>query len=677
MKISVVKHHTKATVTDFDTFEEVAKFISQYKPAADGNMWSPAIYKNNYKNNDNFGWVPSVFAIDIDKHLSIEHAKLRCDSLGLRYAILPTQFHRKDKPTKGIEDRYRIIFELSKPIMLVKDFEATWHKVKGMFPELDEACSDQSRGYYFSTSVYAINTEGKLLDPEVGEEKIIVKSSLKKPTGERGKLSSETIAFLLEGKTPVGRNDSTHKAFRNMYSANYSEEEAVRLVCNAPIEFTSGKDGFTHEDVAKMAHRIWSKGDTKYPHIPLDSNEKFKNFILQSDVIIDAEGIEAPIIVNQELLERRKISEDALRKVLQKDYKQYAATNVKVCYRVYDPNNSFITKTEDNGICSYNTYVPPAWQKMHFYGRAEAPQKVDKIPSLIDRFLKHLVNNNKDSYEYLLDWLATAVQSRNLTVLTLIGNEGVGKGLLSDIMQHIVGNSNFNKVRANFFEGRFNSQILNKKLVLLDELKINSTKEYSLFKDLVNAELEIEAKGKDALLCKNYASFILASNELNAVQPPPDDRRFSMIHLNTIKLPETDLAPHIPELRDNAEMAYEFARYLLYRKVTRQMNIPYKDKSKIAQVMDAGLKDWESYFIYEFLEKHLNQTLPLKEVQEHIALNTSLRAPPGRRSIENLAKRFPQYFKLKQDKQGLRHVFIEASPKTESDSLYELLETNH
>jgi len=140
----------------------------------------------------------------------------------------------------------------------------------------------------------------------------------------------------------------------------------------------------------------------------------------------------------------------------------------------YSPNVRDSLFKNDEGLWNYNLYIPPEWLERNFRSKGVEKIPETKLPNMYKTFLMHLVNNDKESYEYVLDWLATAIKSRNYTILTTIGNQGIGKGVLGEIMRELLGPKNFYKTECRLLTKDFNKQILNKKLVYIDELKIKN-----------------------------------------------------------------------------------------------------------------------------------------------------------------------------------------------------------
>ena len=90
--------------------------------------------------------------------------------------------------------------------------------------------------------------------------------------------------------------------------------------------------------------------------------------------------------------------------------------------------------------------------------------------------------------------------------------QGAGKGVLRDLFFKLFSNL-ICSVSNETYNDKFNSELLNKKIVIFDEIDFKSLK-YSKLKDITGSgTLRIENKGKDALIVPNVSSWLLFTNE--------------------------------------------------------------------------------------------------------------------------------------------------------------------
>ena len=218
------------------------------------------------------------------------------------------------------------------------------------------------------------------------------------------------------------------------------------------------------------------------------------------------------------------------------DRKTINKLDIRPCEFTYDPFKR--ERVYENGdlITYFNTYEPPKWMLDEYGQYLKYVEKVDTIPKRYEKFFKHLTDDKKSEYDYILSWLANAIQNRNFCVLSAIGAPGIGKGVLGEIMVGLVGSSNFCKTDNRLIRKDFNSQFKNKRLVFCDEINIKKTDHMNKFKDLINQRIEIEGKGENAVNSENFASIYIASNNMDSLFVPENDRRFSIIELTSKRL---------------------------------------------------------------------------------------------------------------------------------------------
>lgn len=85
IKLSRITANTNATISVCSNLTELGKFITE-------NDWSPMIFKNSYRNNNNFQST-TILALDIDKDCTLEQGlELFKD---YKHVIGTTRHHQK------------------------------------------------------------------------------------------------------------------------------------------------------------------------------------------------------------------------------------------------------------------------------------------------------------------------------------------------------------------------------------------------------------------------------------------------------------------------------------------------------------------------------------------------------------------------------------------------------
>ncbi len=153
-------------------------------------------------------------------------------------------------------------------------------------------------------------------------------------------------------------------------------------------------------------------------------------------------------------------------------------------------------------------------------------------------FLNHMRDNicgeNTRLYEYLLGWMARAVQfpaRQGGTAVVLRGKQGTGKSFFIKFFGQLFGRHFLHVSNAKHLVGTFNHHLRDCVVLFGDEAFYAGDKKHeSVLKTLVTESvLQYEAKGVDAEQGPNYVHLMMASNSEWVVPTAKDDRRFFVL----------------------------------------------------------------------------------------------------------------------------------------------------
>jgi hypothetical protein len=158
-----------------------------------------------------------------------------------------------------------------------------------------------------------------------------------------------------------------------------------------------------------------------------------------------------------------------------------------------------------------------------------------------ESFLAHIRDNicdsNQELVDYLLGWMACAVQRPHEpghTAVVFRGKQGTGKGFFAQHFGKLFGR-HYLPVRdsAHIF-GQFNGHMEDCVVLFADEsFWVSSTKQESMLKALITEpEFMAERKGQDARRAHNCVHLIMASNEKWVVPVRGADRRFFVLDVS-------------------------------------------------------------------------------------------------------------------------------------------------
>jgi Family of unknown function (DUF5906) len=321
----------------------------------------------------------------------------------------------------------------------------------------------------------------------------------------------------------------------------------------------------------------------------------------------------------------------------------------------YNPNSSDFLY-EEGLIKSVNLYRPAEWQVPYFFDGKKVPNS--ELPTDYENFFRHLVGSSQLSYDYTISFLAACVQKNKkaFTYYTMLGSQGIGKGVLFEIVRALVGKNNATLVEATkLAEMKFNDKLRNKKVIFFDELTIRNAEDDSVMKQFVNPEIDIEAKGVDKKSYTNYACVMVASNELGNLKIEQGDRRYSFVDTtkNTLlkfvaeQYPELTLRQYVEERLLNPDNIKRLGEYLLNYEI---------NKTYIEQIIDSEarknqkfnrLQDWEVDVFRQLAPKFAGKELEAAEATAEIrTICNNNKINPGRERWKKLSELSPGFFKF-------------------------------
>jgi len=418
-------------------------------------------------------------------------------------------------------------------------------------------------------------------------------------------------------------------------------------------------------DILYAAASAWSKSDIvlliteKYPFIDHHNLENLieditstmptyhlKQKIKRCKIVQDISGDDMCYMLDPASKDIMRIKETKITRLCAT--KEERRSILKAIYPAQFTYNPFeATRLYRNNLdWFYNSYMPPTWYEEVFYSNGNNTiNKRNLIPPLYQEFFNHLVKNHKSSYDYVLKWLANSIKDRNYCVLTAIGNQGIGKGVLGEIMRFLVGEKNFHTSDTRLITKDFNKQFKNKRIVFCDEIQILKIEHVNKFKALINDMIEIEGKGENAVEVKNYASIYIASNNFDSIRLTDDDRRFSIIELTDEKLIKKMSTSQINQLIEPKNIQ-QLAEFLWYLPVDEdEMKTPFRS-SRTEEVRLAGLKDWEEWLFDDYAVDHAGEDIKLSIVSEAVEEEFGSKFKPSRRALKKLQAVYPKKYDL-------------------------------
>ncbi len=156
-------------------------------------------------------------------------------------------------------------------------------------------------------------------------------------------------------------------------------------------------------------------------------------------------------------------------------------------------------------------------------------------------YLQHIKNvicsGNKDYYDYLIKYMAHAIQKpeeKPEVAIVLKGGRGTGKGMFVNLFGELFRPHFLQISNPKHLTGNFNGHLKDKMILFVDEAYwAGDQKGESVLKTYITEEyFVIEQKGLDAYFIKNYLRIFMASNDDWVIPAGHDERRFFVLKIN-------------------------------------------------------------------------------------------------------------------------------------------------
>ena len=166
-----------------------------------------------------------------------------------------------------------------------------------------------------------------------------------------------------------------------------------------------------------------------------------------------------------------------------------------------------------------------------------------------EKFKAHLLSNICNGvdvqYNYLMQWLAWAVQNpgRRAEIAVVVrGEEGTGKGIFAGQAGLLFGKHFLQVTRAEHLTGRFNSHLQQCSFLFVDEAYFagDRSTEGALKAIITEKVMMIEPKGTDPYPVRNCLHVVMSSNSDWVVPAGPHARRYFVLDVSEEHLQDLD-----------------------------------------------------------------------------------------------------------------------------------------
>ena len=199
-----------------------------------------------------------------------------------------------------------------------------------------------------------------------------------------------------------------------------------------------------------------------------------------------------------------------------------------------------------------------------------------------------LCNDDKEKYEYILNWIANMFQHpyrMGETLLAFQGSEGIGKNTFWDMLIRAFGKFAVCLTDPGSMTGNFNSGVAEKILVVLNEAFWEGDKKgHSILKGFVTDEfVESKKKHVDSIMIKNTSHLVIMTNHEAVAPMSTGDRRIVTFDVSDIKARDREYFGKLrSEMEEGGSEAFVYS--MLNRDISKFNigNIPNSNHSESA-----------------------------------------------------------------------------------------------
>lgn len=228
---------------------------------------------------------------------------------------------------------------------------------------------------------------------------------------------------------------------------------------------------------------------------------------------------------------------------------------------------SRVTCKPNNNIGKYDFNV---WEK--FKADVKIEYDIDKLKPLFDYIFEIICDSQEILYKYIISWLRYICknpQTKTGKVLVFQSDkQRAGKGtFINWLMFHVFGKTSSYGTSLTKLTQKFNSFLINKSLIVVDELPTTSAKFHNTFdilKSLITEPyLDIEYKGKESIQTDNLCNFIFSTNNEKSIKIEKCDGRYVIFKINESKVGDIEFWNHVHTNVFTEDMGIHFFNYLI------------------------------------------------------------------------------------------------------------------
>ena len=310
-----------------------------------------------------------------------------------------------------------------------------------------------------------------------------------------------------------------------------------------------------------------------------------------------------------------------------------------------------------------NQYEFNIWEK--FKADVKIDVDMDKLNPLFDYILDILCDNNEILFKYIISWVRHICKyphKKTKKVLVFQSNaQQAGKGsFINWLMYSVFGKQSSYATSVKKLTGNFNSFLMQKSLIIVDELPTTQNRFHNTFDTLKNLitepYLDIEFKGKETFQTDNLCNFIFSTNNEKSIKLEKHDERYVIFKINEKRVGDHTFWANMHTNVFTHEVGIHFFNYLV--------NIPDDDERlvSIQIIPETELNIKMKKLSMNSMESFINilKSRDDDELKLYNLLNTEIES--GENGI--LLKDIPCNIQLKIKKQPLYEMYLNWCKRT-------------
>jgi hypothetical protein len=214
------------------------------------------------------------------------------------------------------------------------------------------------------------------------------------------------------------------------------------------------------------------------------------------------------------------------------------------------------------------------------YTDGEAGQLNNPFLNLLSR-----VCNDKNTYNYMVDWIAHIIQmpykKTNTAIILYSNTKGIGKNCIVDGISKLLKGYSAHVETIEDITKNFNSHLVNKLFIYGDEIKASSRCISDKLKQVITRPTQnMEKKGKDAFEIEDYTNWLFTTNNRDAFKVEQGDRRLFFVDCINEKLSREQSTEYYKYIEDSGNISKLF-NYFKNHKIKHNIGIEPPPMSKM------------------------------------------------------------------------------------------------